>query len=218
MSTVSRDIELAGEPKSQICSNEEEGVGAKGDCPSEDLRANQSDPLSCGEPVKAICGTPVLVLLMILGTLVNCASLVIGVKSINDCPAQDALPIYLITSGVSGLVKLPFFAYFHILTKGSGSKKNEVLKRIYHLLIAVGAGLFVMGSIAVYQDFPSFQPGDANYCDKLCYSYAFWFISCILIFGLFVISILFIAMLGGLVLVCLGCVNRPVSKELENNQ
>ncbi|KAF6198890.1 hypothetical protein GE061_006913 [Apolygus lucorum] len=209
---------MNGEPQSSSCTNEESRNGGKGDCLSEDLESNQADPVSCRKPLKIPCGTPTLILLTILGILVNCSSLLIGVKSINDCPAQDALPIYLIASGVSGLLKIPFFAYFHIRKNSSGSKTETLLKRIYHLLIAVGAGLFVMGSIAVYQDFPSFHPGDANYCDKLCYHYAFWFISCILIIGFLVISILMVAMLAGLALMCLEYFNRPVPKDQENNQ
>lgn len=119
----------------------------------------------------------------------------IGAKNIDNCPAQDLIPTYLIVNGITSLiliftsiacnaciVALPEENVFHIWLSG--------IRPLFLGLVGLfHFTWFICGNVWVFRYYePSYAPSNVpgvRYCDETTYKFAFWLIIMGYIFTVF---------------------------------
>ncbi|XP_072232811.1 transmembrane protein 272 [Leuresthes tenuis] len=108
------------------------------------------------------------------------AQIAIGAVYLNDCPRQHYIPIYLIVTGVFGLV-LVVFSCLPCAQQPDDSTINPlswVCKTWNSLISFFLFCWFITGNVWIYSIYePNYNKNTTNvdpYCDKTLYLFAFW--------------------------------------------
>lgn len=105
------------------------------------------------------------------------AMFLIGVKYLNDCPANVFIPIYLLVGGFVGVLKqfIQVVSRIRRIRARTDEEEDEPRSSLQSLLTCFMLTWFFLGSYWVYKDYmPSFNPADIIYCNKTVYLFAFW--------------------------------------------
>jgi len=124
----------------------------------------------------ACCGTIATIISVVICLALPIASICIGSIYLDDCPRERYIPIFLIVSGVFGVLRALSTSIHSI--RNRDKEENEKKANPFDGL--VGCFLFawfIAGSVWVYRvhnDYQSDDPTQEDYCDKTLYLYAFW--------------------------------------------
>jgi len=145
--------------------------------------------------MKIICGsaTVLLIVIILTGMMlgVPIAMIVVGSLHLDDCPAEELIPIYLIVAGVTSLVNGSFShggfqsrlkkvkskqANPRCEDEDDGGKKKKIISCFSTLLNSFSFAWAIAGSVWIYRIYePNYtDPTVAGYCDKTTYLFAFW--------------------------------------------
>ncbi|XP_064489750.1 transmembrane protein 272-like [Ornithodoros turicata] len=102
------------------------------------------------------------------------AMIVIGALYLNDCPVERFIPIYLVTGGTIGTVKI-ILGVARKLYENDERPVPTNIERCGAILDCFLAGWFIAGCIWVYGNYlPDFDSSKgAGYCNKTLYYFAF---------------------------------------------
>ncbi|XP_069375308.1 transmembrane protein 272 [Paralichthys olivaceus] len=142
---------------------------------------------------------PVLGCSKFFGCIIPVAQIAIGSVYLDDCPVQPYIPIYLIVSGVFGLM-LALLSCLPCTQQPTDGSTNP-LSRLCVLWNSMTSCFlfcwFIAGNVWIYSIYePEYTNNSTNvdhYCNKTLYLFAFWITNLVYI-------------LFGLILVCGCCV------------
>ncbi|XP_053303500.1 transmembrane protein 272 [Pleuronectes platessa] len=112
-----------------------------------------------------------LVVVNIIWWMVMIAGIGLGAKHLQHCPVQPGIPVFLIALGSATLLSL-------CLTYIRGGRREGTLALLSLIFMAAmyifSFFWFIAGTTWVYSIYPpSYTPGDAQYCHKTTFQYAF---------------------------------------------
>ncbi|XP_045468285.1 transmembrane protein 272-like [Harmonia axyridis] len=126
-----------------------------------------------------------LKLSLIVPILMHIAMIVIGAMTMDKCPVEKNIPVYLLSAGILG-----------IATKILGIGRDFIIKycsfdTIMSIVYTLEFVYFLLGSYWVYKEYkPSFDPSAGKaYCDSTAFMFAFIYITLI-----YVVMAFFLAM------------------------
>ncbi|XP_077404676.1 uncharacterized protein LOC144037233 [Vanacampus margaritifer] len=103
--------------------------------------------------------------------MVMIAGIGLGATHMSLCPVQSRIPVYLVVLGVSSLLALSMTYCRCVWEDGMMRTLTSVCMTLLHLFTFCW---FIAGSTWVYGAYPaSFTPGEARYCHKTTYNFAF---------------------------------------------
>ncbi|XP_076867352.1 transmembrane protein 272-like [Brachyhypopomus gauderio] len=132
----------------------------------------------------AVLSVPVLILSKLLAIALPIAQVVIGQQYLEKCPRQPNIPIYLLVSGVFGLVLallscLPCAREDEHGSSGSLSSLCTAWNSLVTLFLFIW---FISGNVWVYSIYPpNYDTSAVDYCAKTVYLFAFWTINAVYI-------------------------------------
>ncbi|KAL6118539.1 uncharacterized protein ACO6RY_03325 [Pungitius sinensis] len=143
--------------------------------------------------------TPVLVCSKLGICILPVAQIAIGAVHLEDCPLQRYIPIYLIVSGVFGLV-LAGLSCLPCTKSPDGGTEDGPSTPLSRLCVAWNSLTslflfcwFIAGNVWIYSIYePNYTRNSTNpqpYCDKTLYLFAFWTTTLIyILLGLFLLG------------------------------
>ncbi|XP_060922657.1 transmembrane protein 272-like [Limanda limanda] len=143
-----------------------------------------------------------LVLSKLFGCAIPVVQIAIGSVYLDDCPVQHYIPIYLIVSGVFGLMLALFTCIpFPKEPEDNDTDVIDVVCITWNSLLAFFLfSWFIVGNVWIYSIYqPEYTKNSTNvdvYCDKTLYLFSFW------ITTLFYIIFGFVLVAGCCRLVC----------------
>ncbi|XP_054620023.1 transmembrane protein 272-like [Dunckerocampus dactyliophorus] len=103
--------------------------------------------------------------------MVMIAGIGLGATHVGLCPAQPKIPVYLVVLGVSSLLSLSVTYCRCIWEGGVMSTATSLCMTLLHLFTFCW---FFAGTHWIYTAYPpNYTPGDAEYCHKTTYQFAF---------------------------------------------
>nr|XP_046237508.1 transmembrane protein 272-like isoform X2 [Scatophagus argus] len=124
--------------------------------------------------------TPVLVISKLVVCVIPIAQIAIGAIHLNDCPRKHLIPIYLIVSGVFGLM-LTLLSCLPCAQEPRDANPNPLsrLCMTWNSLISLFLFCwFIAGNVWIYSIYqPNYDKSTTDvdpYCDKTLYLFAFW--------------------------------------------
>jgi hypothetical protein len=138
-----------------------------------------------------IIGTAVATICLAIVNIIPIAMIVIGSIHLQDCPAEQYIPIWLIIMGAVSIFKSLLNCLYRAKRKFTGEeapndenanvKPNPFDGLISCFLLA----WFIAGTVWVYRTHPTFvTPKSPMYCDELTYKFTYWLITVMYIFCL----------------------------------
>ena len=112
--------------------------------------------------------------------------LIIGLMSKEKCTIQPKIPMYLIVGGAAGIsiAVIRFIGNIYVAIryrKSQEVKDPQLLSGFIKILSILLFIWFIIGNYWVYSIFNKVQYDNIyypfDYCDKLCYRFAFWVIT-----------------------------------------
>ncbi|XP_072573482.1 transmembrane protein 272-like [Paramormyrops kingsleyae] len=121
---------------------------------------------------------PVQVVFKVLMTAFPVAQIAVGAVHLNDCPQQRYIPIFLLVSGISGLVMGMVCLPCARRNEDRGwSPVSGLCGTASTLLTTFTFCWFITGNVWIYSIYPANYnqtvPG-LPYCNKIVYQFAFW--------------------------------------------
>ncbi|XP_061616757.1 transmembrane protein 272-like isoform X1 [Phyllopteryx taeniolatus] len=111
------------------------------------------------------------VVVNIMWWMVMISAIGLGATHLGLCPSQPRIPVYLLVLGVSSLLALSVTYCRCVCDDGAMSTLATVCMALLHLFTFCW---FVAGTSWVYGAYPpSYTPGEARYCHKTTYNFAF---------------------------------------------
>ncbi|XP_061521551.1 transmembrane protein 272-like isoform X2 [Phycodurus eques] len=112
-----------------------------------------------------------IVVVNIMWWMVMISAIGLGATHLGLCPSQPRIPVYLLVLGVSSLLALSVTYCRFVRDDGAMSTLATVCMALLHLFTFCW---FVAGTSWVYGAYPpSYTPGEARYCHKTTYNFAF---------------------------------------------
>ncbi|XP_061616759.1 transmembrane protein 272-like isoform X2 [Phyllopteryx taeniolatus] len=112
-----------------------------------------------------------IVVVNIMWWMVMISAIGLGATHLGLCPSQPRIPVYLLVLGVSSLLALSVTYCRCVCDDGAMSTLATVCMALLHLFTFCW---FVAGTSWVYGAYPpSYTPGEARYCHKTTYNFAF---------------------------------------------
>ncbi|XP_017775069.1 PREDICTED: uncharacterized protein LOC108561579 [Nicrophorus vespilloides] len=116
---------------------------------------------------KVKTSSPVINASLVLLYAILSSMFVTGWVTLNSCPINKLIPIYLIVAGSTG-----------ILTKVLLSTTNKYVFNFVLLLVAFDVALQIFGSYVVYNEYqPNYDKDAGPYCSRVAYLLAFWMLN-----------------------------------------
>ncbi|CAH0556794.1 unnamed protein product [Brassicogethes aeneus] len=115
---------------------------------------------------------PGLRLGLILSLVIYLAMLIVGILGKNDCPVNKYIPLFLIITGIVGLIS-------KLTTVVRDKLENYFpVKYLESALYIVELVIFSLGCYWVLKEFqPNYNPGGSHYCKKSVYLLSFIYIA-----------------------------------------
>ncbi|KAG5900585.1 hypothetical protein JTB14_017443 [Gonioctena quinquepunctata] len=144
---------------------------------------------------------------LLLSLVFNLAMFIIGILAVNKCPVSDNIPLYLIATGVIG-----------ILSKIITYLREQIMRHfktsfIESALYTSELVFMILGSYWVYKVYPpSYDPADGRaYCQKTAYMFAFVYLT-------FFYAIIMCVLCGFICfLCCICCIGTAPDPDVEAN-
>ncbi|XP_040908593.1 transmembrane protein 272-like isoform X1 [Toxotes jaculatrix] len=112
-----------------------------------------------------------VVVVNIIWWMVMIAGIAVGATHLSRCPVQPNIPIYLIVMGAASLLSLSLTYTSSTCTDGAVHILSLVCTGFLHFFTFCW---FIAGSVWVYSVYPpSYTPGEARYCHKTIFQFAF---------------------------------------------
>ncbi|XP_075265789.1 transmembrane protein 272-like isoform X3 [Convolutriloba macropyga] len=107
------------------------------------------------------------------------AMIVIGALKLDDCPAEEFIPKWLLIMGCFGLLKNLMSLGQQVFNKAKDNNdKNASKNPIECILDLFLFAWFIAGSVWVYRTYSDVSynktTGGEDYCDELLYKFSFW--------------------------------------------
>ncbi|XP_064481798.1 transmembrane protein 272-like [Ornithodoros turicata] len=133
-----------------------------------------------GTVLVLFCGTVGLTYLLVVTVVIPIVMVVIGSYYLNDCPIEKHIPIYLVTGGVVGVVKLLLSIYSRCTkhkrpeheAEGPHDREAMFCDMVLNCFLF---GWYIAGCVWIFGAYlPDFSdPGSLEYCNKTLYYFAF---------------------------------------------
>lgn len=154
-----------------------------------EAKDDSENPISCMTNLYSItCSTYFAIVVFILFSGLPLAMLIVGAMSVNKCPIESKIPVWLIVFGIFGLIHCLIRLFTSILIR---MKSRKVIGTIFHepfyvFLLTSTIGIFLViwfcfGNAWVFSiksEVQSSDPSLSSYCHRVCYEFAFWSIIC----------------------------------------
>ncbi|KAM8883502.1 transmembrane protein 272-like [Synchiropus picturatus] len=138
----------------------------------------------------------VIAVVNIIWWMIMIAAISVGATHLGSCPVQPMIPIYLLVLGVSMLLSLLLVYSINIWQGGVVNTLASILVVLLHIFTLCW---FIAGTVWIYRVYlPDNVPGDADYCHRTIYLFAFTVTTVIWIF-------LSMVLLVGCCFLCVTC-------------
>ncbi|XP_075265734.1 transmembrane protein 272-like isoform X2 [Convolutriloba macropyga] len=115
------------------------------------------------------------------------AMIVIGALKLDDCPAEEFIPKWLLIMGCFGLLKNLMSLGQQVFNKAKDNNdKNASKNPIECILDLFLFAWFIAGSVWVYRTYETVSwktpPSSPEYCDELLFQFSFWSLTLVYLF------------------------------------
>ncbi|XP_062844857.1 transmembrane protein 272-like [Trichomycterus rosablanca] len=157
---------------------------------------------------------PALIISKLVAVALPIAQVTIGGLHLQECPTQPLIPIYLVVSGVFGLV-LAVLSCLPCTQEGEneGGAVSALCTTWNSIVTLFLFCWFIAGNVWIYSIYqPTYDPLSPQYCAKILYLFAFWMVTLVYI----IIGVLMLA--GCCIMFCMCVCGRAGITDPPTNQ